>query len=158
MKNKILFYLLLGSFSLLQFSCKVSDPITNIDCDTIDFTAIDFTKYPNLMIESDVWEDKFLIINSTDEFNKSIKFNDLVPVVGQLSSIDYNKYTLLIGKKKLYQGYGQLVNQSITCNTNKITYNMLVKNGGYQVLIKYIFDVLIPKVNKTDIFFNVNVM
>jgi hypothetical protein len=76
-------------------------------------------------------------------------------------NIDFAKYSLLIGKKRLTAIQGQLISQSVSkaCHENEITYTVRIKEGGYTAMSYFNFGVLVPKlVDNANVSFDVKVV
>lgn len=134
--------------------CERSD-----DCGPVDFTPINFSNYSSVKITDNEVEDKSLIITSKTEYDKYV-FIDRVDGSGfDISTIDYSKYTLLIGKKKINGVSGTLISQSFEkdCVSNRYEYKVLVKNGGYTAVGNFMYGIIVPK-NTTEIDFHVELL
>ncbi len=144
MKNSILLPSLLALFTLLSFSCeKISNK-----CDSpVVFQAIDFSNYSEIQISNQKVEDKFFVINSQEDFDRNTSFAHN----NEQMNINFDTYTLLIGKKALGGVPGKLIKQdvSLSCDSTELTYNVEIQNGGYTAIGNFIFGVLIPKSNAT---------
>lgn len=133
------------------YSCETS----NLSCGNMQFRAIDFSEISDLQIVNEDVEDLFLVINSQEEFENKINFNE-----GETSrqfNIDYSSQTLLVGKVKLTGIEGKLIEQGVvtSCETKKVVYKLVVEKGGYTALGNFYFGVVIPKTTETEIIFNV---
>lgn len=134
---------------LLAFSgCETA----NQDCEnnrtSIDINPIAFSDLCECNIVNDKYEDKNLIIKSIDQIQQNISCSgqDCTQMDTQFN-IDFDQYTLLIGKKTLTAVKGELLSQTVSkeCG-NKYTYRIKIKKGAYTALGNLNYGVIIPKI------------
>jgi len=155
MKSKSVFLIqsLVFSIILLSFNgCK--DSILD-DCtpEDIEFTTIEIVPSCDLLIVDEKLEDRFLMINSKEELDGSVIFNDSYPdnpceeIEMALNKINFSDKTLLIGKKVVQGIQPSLINHNFTrtCENNELIYSLNIKNGGYTAIGVYRFAVVVPK-------------
>lgn len=150
MKNSrlLLFSLIIAT---LYFSgCEKQET----DCGFLDFETIDFGNYPSLGIVNSDDEDKYLVINSEAEFDEKVFISEGDK---ERFHVDYNKYTLLLGKKRIGGIAGSLISQTWQkeCGSNNYIYKVAIKNGGYTALGNFYFGIIIDKVNADEVVFDV---
>ena len=147
---------MLGACILTAFSCEKSD----INCGRLEFIPIDFTNYSSITIVDNKVEDKFLVINSMEEFTEKIHFKHASSDTVNELAIDFTKYTLLIGKKKLTGIAGTLVNQNVekVCDSKKYMYKIVVQSGNYTAIGNFYYGVLISKITDEKINVHVEVL
>lgn len=140
--KKLFLLISLGICMITGLNCEKSN-----ECGPVDFTPIDFSDYSSVIIVDEKEEDKFLVINSKTEFDQKVFIKGIDLEEYDLSDIDYTKYTLLIGKKRVNQITGTLVSQSFEkeCGSNGYVYKVLVRNGMYTALGNFYFGIVIPK-------------
>ncbi len=111
------------SFSIVLFlltiiSCKKESE----ECKTpITYQTINFFNYPDISVVDEKHEDKFLVINTQSDLDKFVKLGE-----GKSLNIDFNSYTLLIGKKVTGLTRAKLLEQNVyfNCANTQITYNV----------------------------------
>lgn len=137
----ILFVLLtLNSCGKETVECKIP----------IAFQTIDLIDYPNITVVDEKQEDQFLVINTQSDFEKFIKLGE-----GKSFDIDFNAYTLLIGKKVTGLTRAKLLEQNVyfNCASTQITYKVSADcKEGYTAFDNFIFGVLVPKTNVSVVF------
>ena len=147
---------ILGVCILTAFSCEKSNNSEAGICGQINFKPIVLSDSCSTIVINENVEDQFLVINSKEELQQNISFRSTIGDKGcdqaeKQFSIDFNQYTLLIGKKKIGLSTGRLINQSIikNCQSDSYTYSATIKvDEGYTVLSNFIFAVLIPKISE----------
>lgn len=132
---------------LFWISCKK----TNVDeCGNILFTPLSFNKDCVPVIVDEKNEDHFFVVNSLAELKAILSFHAKGEneCNSQMESIDFNKYTLIIGKKKSAYQNPTLIDQAVSkdCENNIITYTANLSDGGFTALDHYVFAVLIDKI------------
>lgn len=154
MKNSGLSWCILMVCLFFSQSCEEPE-----DCGPIGFTSINFSNYSSVIIADNEVEDRFLVINSKTEYDKHVFIEKINAGDFNISTIDYSKYTLLIGKKKVNGVAGTLISESFEkdCSSNSFIYKAIVKNGGYTAVGNFIFGIIIPK-NISEIAFHVELL
>lgn len=138
----------------IAVSCDKSDKL----CEDIDFVPINL-EYSTTRIENNQVTDKFLVIDSQEDFQTKVILTK-PDSENNSPDIDFSKYTLLIGKKKIGGIEGSLISQSVkkSCRSNKYVYSVNIKQGGYTALGNFYFGVLIPKIQNASVEFDVQVI
>lgn len=139
---------------LIVVSCDKSDNY----CEAIDFVPINFSEYKTISIENNEVTDKFLVIDFQEDFQAKVILTKSDSE--NTPDIDFSKYTLLIGKKKIGGIEGSLISQSVkkSCRSNKYIYSVDIKKGGYTALGNFYFGVLIPNIQNASVEFDVQVI
>lgn len=141
--------------SMIITACQKQPNSQALNMEPIEF----LNECPINIVNSD-HEDHFMVINSPQELNKYIIFNDMdeqaCDRLHEQLSIDFSRNTLLIGKKRLNAIQGQLINQNVYRSGNDIVYNVTIKQGSYQAIGQFKFGVLIPKIS-TDAYVKFNI-
>lgn len=140
---------------LCNFGCSKSKEA----CELVNFAPIDWQQIKDYQVIDNKWEDKFLVINSQQELDAQLIPGPLSDNTG-FKNIDFITNTLLIGKKALGNGAGQLLSQQVNhiCESDKYVYEVIIKDGGYTVLTKFYFGVLVPKKDAASVVFDVKVI
>ena len=95
-----------------------------------------------------------LVINSEAEFDEKVFISEGDK---ERFQIDYNKYTLLLGKKRIGGISGSLISQTWQkeCERNNYIYKVAIKNGGNTALGNFYFGIIVDKVNADEVVFDV---
>ena len=149
MKNMIFTILL----TLLFIRCERENLCDEQGAITIPIDTYDMLN--SCVFSGSETSDLNLVINSKDEFTDLISCSDDSKV-----TIDFEKFTLLIGKKELSWCCTELVREEVTkkCDSNDYVYNVVLNEpeGKYQGFSTFYYSVLIPKVaDSENIIFNV---
>lgn len=129
---------------------------------SIEFKAVEHLNECDIDIIDGENSDIYLIINSEEELTQQILFNDeeQIPCI-QLRkevNVDFSKWTLLIGKKRLVNIEGELIEQEVVSIGDDLIYKLTIKKGGYTAIGQFRFGVFIPKISKsTKVDFDVTV-
>ncbi|QEK52740.1 hypothetical protein FYC62_14540 [Pedobacter aquae] len=125
------------------------------DCGFLSFETVDFRNYPSLGIVNGDEEDKYLVINSKAEFDEKVFISEEDK---ERFHLDYNKYTLLLGKKRIGGIPGGLISQTWQkeCGSTNYIYKVDIKNGGYTALGNFYFGIIVDKVSADEVMFDVN--
>lgn len=154
---KTYFFNVLISFTLtiLATGCKKTEK----NCGSIDFVPLDFASLKISAIGDETVADKFLVINSIEEYKRLVITDGGSESPGG-DQIDFSRYTLLIGKKKLSALQGTLQTQSVDqlCGTDKYVYSLEIKNGGYTAIGNFYYGVLIPKLTSGSVETNIRIL
>ncbi len=153
--KKLTFFSFFSFMLFFNFGCENNETT----CPIISYEIIDFSKYSNFIIEDTEIKDVFLVVNSIEKFNDFVKYESRDLNDDRLSSIDYSKNTLLIGKKKINGISGSLINQSVNllCDNLNIKYQVQIRNGGYTANGNFYFGVIVPKVESSKVIFDIQV-
>lgn len=134
---------------LVILSCSSSD----VPCRNMDFRVLDAPYFSTEGIDQNQWEDLNMVINSKEELDQLI---DAGAEEEAFLDIDFQSETLLIGQVRLTGIHGHLVNQSVQqCENSIVQYNLTVMHGGYQALGIYHYGIVVPKVNSSEVSFNI---
>jgi len=156
MKRNI--YKIISLFTVCVF-CNLGCSKTEEVCESVSFTPINWQYMTNYKIVDDKLEDKYLVINSQQELDAQVIPDPLYSYIG-FKDIDFTTSTLLVGKKALGHGAGQLLSQRVNhiCKSDKDIYKVVIKNGGYTALTKFNFGVVVPKKDAALVVFDVSVV
>jgi hypothetical protein len=90
---------------------------------------------------------KILVINSDTEFSNHVKLEQGSQDLAVKLKVDYEKYTLLIGRIAVTGIEAQLVEHNISydCTNKAYIGNVKIKNGGYTALGYFLYAAIIPK-------------
>ena len=151
--NKVIYPIAFGLLFSLGCSKKAIET-----CGLVNFSPVNWQYLQNYTIVDSKWEDKFLVINSKQELDAQLIRNPQSSYIG-FKDVDFNTSTLLVGKKAISQGAGELISQQVdrVCETDKYIYKVSVKNGGYTALTNFYFGVVVPKTGADAVKFEVSV-
>lgn len=129
----------------------------------VNFTPLEHLNECEINIVDDKDEDRFLIINSQADLDQNVFFINSEPhSCAQLTeelTIDFDKWTLLIGKKQTTHIQGELIKQDVSRVGKDIEYNVTIRNGGYTAIGQFRFGIVIPKTpSNNKVNFNVVVV
>lgn len=157
-------FLLLGLafFLPLLGGCQKNKLGDQTDIQSVDFTTLDHLNECSISIIDTENTDRYLVINSQEELDQYIVFNhkDNGPCIQLIEEldIDFSKWTLLVGRKRISHIEGELIKQDVFNLDNNITYEVTIKNGGYTAIGQFRFGVVIPKISKnTNVNFDITV-
>lgn len=152
MKNAIDFkwgYLIFGIWVMVSplFGSCQKEEINQ----SVEFKPIEYLNECSLNIVDPENADSYLVINSQEELTQHILINEkeenaCVKLSEELN-IDFSKWTILIGKKRLTHIEGELITQNVVKRNNELIYKVRIKNGGYTAIGQFRFGVLIPKIS-----------
>ena len=129
----------------------------------IDFIPIESLNECHVDIVDGEHTDNYLIINSQAQLNQYIIINSedqsACIQLSQQLNVDFSKYTVLTGKKRLTAIQGELLEQSVLNIGKDLIYKVTIKNGGYTAIGQFRFGVIIPKIsNDTNVKFDILVI
>lgn len=156
--SPILLLMTIGATLLLLGACQ-----KETSGQLIDFIPIESLNECHIDIVDGEHTDNYLIINSQAQLNQFIIINSedqgACIQLSQQLNVDFSKYTILIGKKRLPAIQGELLEQSVLNIGKGLIYKVAIKNGGYTAIGQYRFGVIIPKISsRTNVKFDVNVV
>jgi len=148
---------------ILTNSCSKSEH-NNCTSEKVQSSSIDIDFNCNINIVNNKDEDNHVIINSIEDLHKNVYLDpsgssiECKNLLDELSGIDYQKFTLLIGKKVVNKIQPTLISQNLerSCINQSITLNIKIKNGGYTAIGVYKYALVIPKHTK-DVKYNIDV-
>lgn len=128
----------------------------------VEFKPIEYLNECSLSIVDPENADSYLVINSQEELTQYIliheKGENACVKLSEELNIDFSKWTILIGKKRLTHIQGELIAQSVVKLDKDLIYQVRIKNGGYTAIGQFRFGVLIPKISTgTNVTFDVQV-
>lgn len=147
------------------FSFMACTNATNDVSKEVFFEAVNHLNDCEIKVKDDLDEDEYLIINSIGELEKHLNLEELADTeqcieLTEELNIDFEKYTLLIGKQRLSAIEGSLLSQEfVKVDKEKYVYRVRIENGGYTAIGQFRFGVIISKISPSaELIFDVEVL
>ena len=97
--------------------------------------------------------DRYLVVRTPEQLEEYVIFGDgdgsqqnACTQLEEGLAVDFDKWTLLIGKKRTSHIQGEVIKQGVSTVGGDLVYRVRIKNGGYTAIGEVRFAVKVPKI------------